>query len=220
VSIVDPFWSSAQPLLAAIKAAKDAGARDALVVANAPEAFLGFSALSGKIAHMLPAGLRSELFSKAIERREQFDLCVLQLSVDDLPRLAKLVALLAPYMRKDGTIIGFYVNSGRPVGVLALDARTTRIEFTGSAVSMRAIRNYSTAFARIYRGRVLSMARGLVMLASSMPLAWWANRAEAAASKKGAVPDARFTTSVTITVRGPWPGGDLSSGAAEYANAG
>jgi hypothetical protein len=220
VSIVDPFWSSAQPLLAAIKAAKDAGARDALVVANAPEAFLGLSALSGKIAHMLPAGLRSELFSKAIERREQFDLCVLQLSVDDLPRLAKLVALLAPYMRKDGTIIGFYVNSGRPVGVLALDARTTRIEFTGSAVSMRAIRNYSTAFARIYRGRVLSMARGLVMLASSMPLAWWANRAEAAASKKGAVPDPRFRTSVTITVRGPWPGGDLSSGAAEYANAG
>jgi hypothetical protein len=166
-----------------------------------------------------PGGLRSELFCKAIERREQFDLCILQLSVDDLPRLAKLVAILAAYMRKDGTIIGFCVNSGRPVGVLALNARTNRIEFTGSAASMRAIRNYSAAFTRIYTGRALSMARGLVMLASSMPLVWWANRAEAAASKKGAVPDARFRTSVTITFRGPWPDGDRSSGAAEYPNA-
>jgi hypothetical protein len=122
-------------------------------------------------------------------------------------------------MRKDGTIIGFHVNSGRPVGVLALDARTACIEFTGSAASMRGIRNYSAAFTRIYTGRVLSMARGLVMLASSMPLVWWANRAEAAASKKDAVPDARFRTSITITVRGPWPGGDHLSGAAEYANA-
>ena len=198
VSMLNPFWSCAQPLLAAIAVAKAGGARDALLVVDAPGAFLRLAALPGKIAHVSPAALGSELFHKAIEPRKQFDLCVLQLSADDLPRLAQVLDMLAPYLRPGGTIIGFYVNSGRPVGVLTLDMRNSRVAFTGSAASMRAIRIYSAAFNRLYRRRPLSLVRGFLMLAVGMPLVFWANRAEAAAARKGHSVDPAFRTSFTI----------------------
>jgi hypothetical protein len=188
-------------LLAAIAAAKAGGARDALLVVDEPAAFLGLTTLPGKIAHVSPAGLGSELLHKAIEPRKHFDLCVLQLGADDLPRLGELLETLAPYMRAGGKIVGFYVNSGRPVGALTLNAQTSRVAFTGSAGSMRAIKIYSAAFNRLYRKRPLSVVRGLLTLVLSMPLVFWVNRAEAAAARKGRLTDPAFRTSLTVIVQ-------------------
>ncbi len=200
VTMLNPFWACAQPLLAAIEAAKAAGARDALVAIDTPGVFLGLTELPGRIAHVSPAGLESELFAKAIDPRQQFDLCVLQLNTDDMPRLSELLATLVPYLRPGGTIVGFHMNGGRPVGAPRLDGRNSRVAFTGSAASMRAMRVYLAAFNRIYGRRPLGTVRGLSMLALSMPLVFWANRAEAAAAKTGRLPDPMARTSVTIVV--------------------
>jgi hypothetical protein len=200
LSKLNPFWACAQPLLAAIEAAKAGGARDALIVVDAPGAFPGLATLLGKIAHVSVAGLDAELFVKALERRPHFDLCVLHLKPDDIPRLSDLLATLEPYMQPGGTIIGFYMNIGQPVGSLTLDGRDCKVAFTGSAASLRAIRFYSAAFRRICGRRLLGVARGLAMLVLSVPLVLWANLVEAAAARKGRLPDPAFRTSVTIIV--------------------
>jgi hypothetical protein len=201
VTMLNPFWACAQPLLAAIEAARAGGARDALVIVDAPGVFLGVTALPGRNAHVSPEALTSELFAKALERRQQFDLCVLQLDADGVPHLSELLSMLTPYMRPGGTIVGFYMNGGRPIGALPLEGRNSRVAFTGSAASMRAIRMYLAAFNRIYGRRFLGIARGLLMLALNMPLAVLANRAEAAAAKQGRLPDPAVRTSVTIVVK-------------------
>jgi hypothetical protein len=201
VTMLNPFWACAQPLLAAIEAARARGARDALVVVDAPGVLLGVTALPGKNAHVSPEALTSELFSKALERRRQFDLCVLQLDADGIPHLSELLATLTPYMRPGGTIVGFHMNGGRPIGALTLEGRNSRVAFTGSAASMRAIRFYLAAFNRIHGRRFLGIARGLLMLALNMPLVVLANRGEAAAAKQGRLPDPAFRTSVTIIVQ-------------------
>jgi hypothetical protein len=202
VTMLNPFWACAQPLLAAIDAAKAGGARDALFVVDAPGVLFGITALPGKNAHVSPEALASELFAKALEPRQQFDLCVLQLDTDDIPRLSELLTRLTPYMRSGGTIVGFYMNGGRPIGSLMLDGRDSRVAFTGSAASMRAMRIYLAAFNRIYGRRFFGVARGLLMLAVSMPLVVLANRAEAAVAKQGRLPDPTFRTSVTVIVQG------------------
>jgi hypothetical protein len=202
VTMLNPFWACAQPLLAAIKAAKAAGAHDALVAVDAPGVSLGLGSLPGKIAHVSPEGLGSELFAKALNPHRQFDLCVLQLNAEDMARLSELLAALAPYLRAGATIIGFHMNGGRPIGTLALDGRNGKVAFTGSAASMRAMRIYLAAFSHIYGRRLLGMAAGLLMLALSLPLMLWANLSEAAAARGGRMPDATFRTSVTIIVRG------------------
>jgi len=201
VSVLSPFWSCAQPLLAAIEAAKAGGARDALLVVDTPGAFLGQLELPGKIAHVSPAGLESELFHKALEPHKQFDLCVVQLSADDFPRLSELLGMLEPYMRPGGTIVGFYMYAGRPVDTRSLDVKKSRVAFTGSVAAMRAIRLYSAAFNRFDSQRVLGAARGMLMLACSIPLVLWANAAEAAAARKGRLPVPALRTSATIIVR-------------------
>jgi len=203
ITMLNPFWACAQPLLAAIEAAKAAGARDALVVVDAPGVFLGVTALPGRNAHVSPEALTSELFAKALERRQQFDLCVLQLDADRISRFSELLATLTPYMRPGGTVVGFYMNGGRPIGALTLEGRDSRVAFTGSAASMRAIRIYLSAFTRLYSRRFFGIVRGLLMLALNLPLAVLANRAEAAAAKQGRLPDAMFRTSVTIIVQKP-----------------
>ncbi len=201
VTVLNPFWSCAQPLLAAIEAAKAGGARDALLAVNLPGGFLGLTGLPGKIAHVSPAELGSNLLSKALELRQQFDLCVLQLDTDDIPRLSELLTTLEPYMRPGGTIVGFYMNGGRPIGALTLGGRNSTVAFTGSAASMQAMRIYLAAFNRIYGRRFFGVVRGLLMLALSMPLVVLANRAEAAVAKQGRLPDPTFCTSVTIIVQ-------------------
>jgi hypothetical protein len=200
VTVLNPFWACAQPLLSAIEAAKAGGARDALAVVDAPGVLLPLTGLPGKIAHLSVAGSGWELFSRAFEPRQQFDLCVLQLNADDLLRFSELLVTLAPYMRSGGTIIGFCMNAGHPVGALTVESSKTRIAFTGSAASLRAIRNYSAAFGHIYGRRLLGVARGLLMLALNMPLVLWANRAEAVAARKGHLADPAFRTSLTIVV--------------------
>ncbi len=201
VSVLNPFWSCAQPLLAAIEAARAGGARNALLAVDKPGAFVGQLGLPGKIAHLLPVGLEAELLHKALEPRKQFDLCIVQLSVDDFSRLSDLLGTLEPYMRPGGTIAAFYMNLGRPIGTLGLDRIKSRVAFTGSAASMRAIKIYSDAFHHISRRRPLAIARGLLMLAVSTPFVVWANRAEAAMARKGRLPAPAFQTSVTIIVR-------------------
>lgn len=203
VTMLNPFWACAQPLLAAIGAAKAGGARDALFVVETPGVLFGITALPGKNAHVSPGALTSELFAKALESRQQFDLCVLLLDTDDIPRLSELLTRLTPYMRSGATIVGFYMNGGRPIGSLTLDGRDSRVAFTGSAASMRAMRIYLAAFNRIYGRRFFGMARGFLMLALSMPLIVLANRAEAAVAKQGRLPDMSFRTSVTIVVKEP-----------------
>ncbi|GEM_PF-2114907 len=201
VSVLSPFWSCAQPLLVAIEAARAGGARNALLVVDTPGAFLGQLGLPGKIAHVSPAGLGSELLHKALEPHKQFDLCVVQLSADDFSRLSELLGTLEPYMRAGGTIIGFYMNAGRPVGALGLGLSKSRVAFTGSAASMRAIRLYSAAFNRIDSRRLLGVVRGMLLLVCNIPLVLWANRAEAAAARKGRLPAPALRTSATIIVR-------------------
>jgi hypothetical protein len=201
LTMLNPFWSCARPLLAAIEAAKAAGARDALVAVDAPGVFLGLAALPGKVAHVSPEGLGSELFAKALDPGRQFDLCVLQLNGEDSLRLSELLAALAPYLRPGGTVIGFHTNGGRPIAAWGLDGCNRRLAFTGSTVSMVAMRIYVAAFSRIYGRRLLSTARGLAMLALSMPVVLWANLAEAVAARKRRLPDPEFRTSVTIIVQ-------------------
>jgi|SRR5579859_2787567 len=201
VSVLSPFWSCAQPLLVAIEAARAGGARNALLVVDTPGAFLGQLGLPGKIAHVSPAGLSSELLHKALEPHKQFDLCVVQLSADDFSRLSELLGTLEPYMRAGGTIIGFYMNAGRPVGALGLGLSKSRVAFTGSAASMRAIRLYSAAFNRIDSRRLFGVVRGMLLLVCNIPLVLWANRAEAAAARKGRLPAPALRTSATIIVR-------------------
>lgn len=201
VSVLNPFWICAQPLLKAIEAAKADGARDALVIVDAPGVFAALAALPGKVAQVSAAGFDSALFAKALEARQQFDLCVLQLNTDDISRLSELLAVLAPYMRPAGTILGFYINGGRPVGALDQDGRNSRVAFTGSVASIWAIRIHLAAFNRIYSRRFLGVVGGLLMLALSMPLVLYANLYERAATKKGRLPDPAFRTSVTIIVK-------------------
>jgi hypothetical protein len=201
VTMLNPFWACAQPLLAAVAAAKAGGARDALVAIDGRGAFLGLTALPGKIAQVSPEGLRSGLFARALDPCRQFDLCVLQLDADDIPRLSELLAMLDPYMRPGATIIGFYMNAGRPVGALALDGHKWQVAFTGSAASMRVMRLYSEAFHFLSTRRLFGVARGLAMLALSMPLVLYANLYERAVTKNGQLPDPAFRTSVTIIVQ-------------------
>lgn len=201
VSVLSPFWSCAQPLLVAIDAAKAGGARSALLVVDTPAAFLGQLGLPGKIAHVSPAGLGSDLLHKALDPHKQFDLCILQLSADDFSRLAELHGMLDPYMRPGGTIVGFYMNAGRAIGALGLGVTKSRVAFTGSAASMRAIRLYAAAFDRIDSRRLLGVARGLLMLTCSIPLVLWANLAEAVAARKGRLPAPALRTSATIIIR-------------------
>jgi hypothetical protein len=199
VTMLNPFWACAQPSWAAIRAAKAGGARDALVAAAEPGIFLG--ALPGKIAYVSPEELSSELLAKALEARQQFDLCVLQLDSDDIPRLSELLATLDPHMRRGATIVGFCINVGPSVGPLTLDSGISRVAITGSAASMRAMRIYVAAFNHIYRGGLFGIGRGLLMLALSMPLVLYANLYEAAVTRKGRLPDPAFRTSVTIIVK-------------------
>jgi hypothetical protein len=200
VTMLNPFWACAQPVLAAIEAAKAAGARDALMVVDMPNAFLNAAAMPGKVAHISPQGLGSELFAKALDPHRQFDLCVLQLSSDDMPRLSELLDALAEYSRPGGVMVGFHMNGGRPVGAVRLEGHKSKVSCTGSAASMRASRVYLAARNRIFGSRPLGMVRGVLMLALSVPLALWANRAEAAEAKEGHMPDPMVRTSVTIMV--------------------
>ncbi len=201
LTILNPFWVCTRPFLAAIEAAKTGGARDALVAIDAPGFFAGVTALPGRIAQVSLEGFSSELFAKALEAHQKFDLCVLQLNIDNLPRLAELVTALAPYLRTGGAIVGFHMNGGRPLGTMHLDGHNSKVIFTGSATSIWAMRIYLAAFNRIYGRRFFVIVRGLLMLALSMPLVLWANLSEAAAAKRGRLPDPTFRTSVTIIVQ-------------------
>jgi hypothetical protein len=201
VTILNPFWVCAQPLLEAIEAAKADGACDALVIADTPGVSASLTGLPGKIAQLSPAGLGWELLSKALEPQPRFDLCVLQLGVDDFPRLAELLSMLDPYMRPGATIVGFCMNGGQPVGGSTLSDRKWWVAFTGSAASMRAIRLYSLAPHYLSRRRLFSIARGLLMLGLSMALALCANLYEMAVRRRGRPPDPTLRTSVTIFVK-------------------
>jgi hypothetical protein len=201
LTILNPFWASAQPLLAAIEAARAAGARDAIVVADSRAMLSPLNGLKGKIAYVQSAGLETSLLCKALEPHNQFDLCILQLNPDDIPRLSELLVSLAPYMRHGGTVIGSCRHRGVSLRSLAFEGGKSAVALTGSAMSVRAISLYSAAFNRLRGRRFLDRARGLMMLVASLPLAVLANAAEAAAARKGRMVGRAFRTSVTLIVQ-------------------
>jgi hypothetical protein len=157
--------------------------------------------LQGKIAYVQSAGLETSLLCKALEPHNQFDLCILQLNQNDISRLSELLATVAPYMRRGATVIGSCRHRGVSVRSLAFDRSKSAVALTGSAMSVRAIWLYSAAFNRLRGRRFFDRARGLMMLAASLPVAVLANAAEAAGARKGRVVARAFRTSVTIIVQ-------------------
>jgi hypothetical protein len=201
VTTLSPYWACTQPLLAAMQSAKAAGARDALVVADAAAALIGALRVPGKIARISRTGLSWELFPLGLEPSKQFDLCVLQLTDDDIAHFADLLAKLEPYLRPGGTVIGFSLGGGQPLEALPLAGKPMTVTFTGSAASMRALTVYERAFGHICAERPAGMIAGALTIALNAFSFWRANRAEEVAAKQGQVPDPAFRTSVTIVVR-------------------
>ena len=107
----------------------------------------------------------------------EFDLCICELSADDLRNIRALVRRLAPCVRTGGSILIFHLN--RRFGAhpdarmliledaLALDL-PARFHFTGSELGAKAILGFHIAWGNLLSGRAPAIARGAVQLVRSV----------------------------------------------------
>lgn len=108
---------------------------------------------------------------------EEFDLCLCELSADDLLRVRLLVSKLAPRVRHGGSILVLHLNHP-PSGLggeraligsdaLALDL-PCRLYFSGSQPAARALAGFSAAISSLRSRRPGALARGAILLARSL----------------------------------------------------
>jgi len=210
VTMLNPLWAATQPLLQAIEAAKAGGAKDALIVSEGRLLTRELIGLSGKVAQVTKAGFFAGLFKTYIEPRKQFDLFVVDLNREDLSRFKTIVEIAEPYMRPHCTVVGFYMNRGRPLESVTLPHINGELVFAGSAATVRAM---SAGAARLANGDIpqgldLSQLLRWVHYLFALPLHllrfWRANRAAAADAKQGRTPELHYRTSATVIAYAPW----------------
>jgi hypothetical protein len=210
VTTRSPLWAATQPLLRAIEAAKARGPKDALIVSDCALLAREFAGSSGKVTRVTKAGFLAGQFKSQIEPREQFDLFVVDLNLDDLSQFHTMVETAKPYVRPDCALIAFCMNKGRPLGAFKLPQVDGDVVFAGSAAVVQAMSNRSAALAKPELlgspslRQLLRSPHLLLALPPHVLRLWRANRAEAAATRRGRTPEPDYRTSFTITARAPW----------------
>jgi hypothetical protein len=135
----------------------------------------------------------------------EFDLCICELSADDLRDVRALVRRLTPCVRTSGSILVFHLNrrfGAHPdVRMLILEDALAlelpaRFHFTGSELGAKAILDFHIAWGDLLSGRAPAIARGAVQLVRSVSRARRASRAVSADTTRP--PD--FLTSFVIEV--------------------
>lgn len=206
VTMLDPRWAAAQPLLRALDTAKAKGARDALVVSG-PTGLLNISGFDGKIARMTYDGFMSGLLHKALVQREQFDLCILDLRQEDIPRFAEIAHRTRPYVRPGATIVGFAMLPTQQLSALLTGNRNGKVVTSLSLVPISEMPVYYGAVtgaspARFGAGAHPNQWRRWLRIALQAPRFWWANHA-AAAVKDDATSTIAYAAGVTIELQVP-----------------
>jgi hypothetical protein len=201
LTMLNPYRSCLQPMLQSIRAAKSAGASDVLVVSNKTNLSFEEPDSQGKVAHVSRDDFLSGLIHLAFDPLAKFDLCIVDLSAEDLVQFPEIVKTAKPYLRPGGTIVGFSLLSGRFRSEIHLGDVPGELIITGSKASARAMAAYSTALSGSGGSRTVRLVRALFTLLVNAPRFWWVNYTEAAAARRGRRPDPAFSTGLTIIVR-------------------
>jgi hypothetical protein len=108
---------------------------------------------------------------------EEFDLCVSEISTDDLPRMGELVRRLTPRIRSGGSILVFHLTSPATnlhVAESAIVAASQlldlpcRLRFSGSELSTKAVIDFTAATKNLRTRRPGAIVRGTVQLTRSL----------------------------------------------------
>lgn len=201
LTMLNPYRSCLQPMLESIHQAKKQGATDVLVVSNKPNLSLGALGFTGKVARVSYDGFSSGLIHLALDSNARFDLCIVDLSADDLMQFPEIIEIAQACLRPGGTIVGFSVLPRALPSEMQFDDLPGELILTGSRASAAAMAIYSTALGGDRRPRAARLAHGVFRLFVNVPRFWWINYVEAAATRQGRKPDPAFSTGVTIVVR-------------------
>lgn len=218
VTVLNPLWAPIHPFRRALERALAAGPNDVLFVGDRTGLANGLVTLSGQHAWVTTEGLTSGNFAKAFDRPPQFDLCICDLDLADALRFNEIVAVMRPFMREGGTILGFYLNAGaQPAQVHQLDFSRVgaRISYAGSTASAKVLAAHAATF---YRGRMSNALYGsriAARLALLTPRTLLANLTQALVREAEQSTPPSQCTGVTLEVSFPWFEGD--DGTVEFA---
>jgi hypothetical protein len=168
------------------------GAKNALLV-DGPAGLPHLTGFPGKIARVSYAGFLSGLMHNALEQREHFDLCVIEVPPEDITRFSELADCARPYLQVGATIIGFSMPEGPQLSMLPRSGENDELVARSSVFS-------SLEKAIIGQLRHVRLIWRLLVLGLNIPRFWWANRAAAAAKN---YPKNARGAGATITLRIP-----------------
>lgn len=158
-----------------------------LVSSGGPFGALLMSNFGGKKVKVTPLMVLQDLCVDIYPGERTFDLCVCDLTADDLLKLREIAAKLRPLVRDGGRIIAFHYNGG----VQALDHRTSEfaryvfpsfglssIYFSGSRLGALVLKLYDRVAQSHDFSTVFGLLRIAVVLGLCAPFAWAAHRHE------------------------------------------
>jgi hypothetical protein len=131
VTILNPSWSSARPLLRAIRKAAADGAEHVLLLTHNSENGSKI-AVTGSKSVLSLSDIRSVHFDHVLNQQPPIDLCVMDLDVADLERFAEFVEAVKPHLRPGGKIVGFHMYTKQALCDFNPPNITCEVAFGGS----------------------------------------------------------------------------------------
>lgn len=203
VTVLNPLWGPIRPLHRIIRRVVAAGANDVLFVGNRTGLANGLVSLSGLHAWVSAEGVTSGNFSKAFDQPPQFDLCICDLDLTHAQRFSDIVAVVRPFIREGGAILGFCLNAGpqpAPIHQLDFSRVGARVSYAGSAGSAKVLAAHAATFSRGRMSKALYGLRVVARLALFTPRTLFANLTQAALPEAMHSTPPDQCTSVTLDV--------------------
>ena len=153
--------------------------------------------------HLRPA---AEPVAAPPARTEKYDLCILELSADDLLGLTRLLSQVAPWIEPGGKVLVFHVNTiGTALATQNLIANDAfwldmpcRIHFAGSPPSLKAVNSFYQGIAGLRSRRLVPAAKGLARLSTACVAAIRTSKSEPVHSGRAPAVFTSFTLEIDV----------------------
>ena len=218
-----PYFEAMQLLRKCLAESVSSNSQDILFVGNRTGIMEDLITLNGVHAWIDPEVVISGRNFGLHTRPPQFDICVCDLSFEEIAKFPEVYRGLLRFIRTGGTIIAFHLNTAAiPLLVQGLDLarglprNSTRIFSTGTPRTLAYLRRYQGIVSRA-RGGLIRKLEVLVRLGLLLPRVWLAHSARSLVSQKPNPAIPGDSISITIVTRMLEFEGD--DGSLQYAKA-
>jgi len=202
-----PYFNALQPLRRNLEAAAAGNAQDILFVGDRTVSLGDLITLKGTYAWTDVDVVKSRRNFGLHTRPPQFDICVCDLSFDEISQLPEIYRGLRRFVRSGGTIIAFHLNNnGGSLPTEGLDfgrglpTNSTQIFGVGSGKTLDYAQRYHSIISSA-RGGLIRKLRLLIRLGLLVPKIWLVRSDQVHLGPRSGTKVARDLLSLTIVTR-------------------